>query len=63
MPRADARPVVTDKRQIPFRPDEHIDPTDILDKAHYAFRALAGKDGQCDFEYAPQGISDHRASC
>ena len=30
---------------------ETIDPTDLLDKAHYEFRAIVEKDGQCDFEY------------
>lgn len=30
---------------------ENIDPTDILDRAHYEFQALVEADGQCDFEY------------
>jgi signal transduction histidine kinase len=30
---------------------ENIDPTDILDRAHYEFQALVETDGQCDFEY------------
>jgi signal transduction histidine kinase len=30
---------------------ENIDPTDILEKAHYEFQALIEADGQCDFEY------------
>jgi signal transduction histidine kinase len=31
---------------------ESIDPTDILPKAHYEFRALVEADGKCDLEYA-----------
>jgi signal transduction histidine kinase len=31
---------------------ENIDPTDILERAHYEFRALVDRDGSCDFEYA-----------
>jgi C4-dicarboxylate-specific signal transduction histidine kinase len=30
---------------------ENIDPTDILERAHYEFRALVDRDGSCDFEY------------
>jgi hypothetical protein len=30
---------------------ENIDPTDILDRAHYEFQALVETDGQCDYEY------------
>jgi signal transduction histidine kinase len=30
---------------------ENIDPTDILGKAHYEFRALVDRNGQCDFDY------------
>jgi signal transduction histidine kinase len=30
---------------------ESIDPTDILPKAHYEFRALVQGDGKCDLEY------------
>lgn len=30
---------------------ESIDPTDILPKAHYEFRALVQSDGRCDLEY------------
>jgi hypothetical protein len=30
---------------------ESIDPTDILGKAHYEFRALVQEDGKCDLEY------------
>jgi signal transduction histidine kinase len=30
---------------------ENIDPTDILDRAHYEFQGLVDSDGQCDFEY------------
>ena len=30
---------------------ENIDPSDILDRAHYEFQALVEDDGQCDFEY------------
>jgi hypothetical protein len=29
----------------------NIDPTDILDRAHYEFQALVEGDGHCDFEY------------
>jgi signal transduction histidine kinase len=31
---------------------ESIDPTDILPKAHYEFRALVEANGKCDLEYA-----------
>lgn len=34
-----------------FRELENIDPTDILPKAHYEFRALVNADGKCDLEY------------
>jgi signal transduction histidine kinase len=44
---------------------ENIDLTDILDKAHYEFRALVDAEGRCDFEYRcshpavpPRGKSD-----
>jgi len=38
--------------QCPSFPEfENIDPTDILERAHYEFQALIDKDGQCDFEY------------
>jgi len=30
---------------------ENIDPSDILERAHYEFRALVDADGACDFEY------------
>jgi C4-dicarboxylate-specific signal transduction histidine kinase len=30
---------------------ENIDPSDILERAHYEFRALVDADGGCDFEY------------
>jgi signal transduction histidine kinase len=30
---------------------ENIDVTDVLDRAHYEFRALMSADGECDFEY------------
>lgn len=30
---------------------ENVDPTDILEKAHYEFQALVDADGQCDYEY------------
>lgn len=30
---------------------ENIDPSDILERAHYEFRALVDSDGGCDFEY------------
>jgi signal transduction histidine kinase len=36
---------------------ETIDPTDLLEKAHYEFRAIVDQDGQCDFEY----VSKHPA--
>lgn len=39
--------------RCPEHPEyEHIDPTDILERAHYEFRALIDRDGSCDFEYA-----------
>jgi anti-sigma regulatory factor (Ser/Thr protein kinase) len=34
-----------------FSEIESIDPTDILPKAHYEFRALVDDDGKCDLEY------------
>ena len=30
---------------------ENVDVTDVLDRAHYEFRALVSADGKCDFEY------------
>ncbi|MFE5215983.1 MULTISPECIES: sensor histidine kinase [unclassified Streptomyces] len=30
---------------------QDVDPTDILDRAHYEFRALVDADGGCDYEY------------
>lgn len=30
---------------------ENIDPSDILERAHYEFRALVDSEGACDFEY------------
>jgi C4-dicarboxylate-specific signal transduction histidine kinase len=30
---------------------QDIDPTDILDRAHYEFRAVIQSDGECDYEY------------
>jgi hypothetical protein len=30
---------------------ENIDPTDILERAHYEFRAVVQPDGACDYEY------------
>jgi signal transduction histidine kinase len=39
--------------RCPEHPEyENIDPTDILERAHYEFRALVDRDGSCDFEYA-----------
>ncbi len=36
----------------PEKPDyQNVDSTDILDRAHYQFRALVDDDGTCDFEY------------
>jgi C4-dicarboxylate-specific signal transduction histidine kinase len=38
--------------QCPSFPEfENVDPTDILERAHYEFQGLIDKDGQCDFEY------------
>jgi signal transduction histidine kinase len=38
--------------QCPEYPEyENISPTDILERAHYEFRALIDETGQCDFEY------------
>jgi hypothetical protein len=30
---------------------QNIDPTDILDRAHYEFRAVVESSGECDYEY------------
>lgn len=36
----------------PDYPDyQNVDPTDLLDRAHYEFRVLVMEDGTCDFEY------------
>ena len=38
--------------RCPEHPEyENIDPTDILERAHYEFRALVDRDGSCDYEY------------
>jgi C4-dicarboxylate-specific signal transduction histidine kinase len=34
-----------------FSQYENTDPTDILAKSHYEFRALISEEGKCDFEY------------
>jgi hypothetical protein len=38
--------------RCPEHPEyENIDATDVLERAHYEFRALVSADGSCDFEY------------
>jgi hypothetical protein len=38
--------------RCPAHPEyENIDPSDILERAHYEFRALVDREGSCDFEY------------